>query len=480
MQFNSLTFLLFFSLVCALMALTNTAPFQKMAQSRRMRLRHVLLLLASYVFYGWWNWACCGLMLGLTLVSHFCSLHLEGRHRRAVLLLGVAVPLLILGIFKYFNFFVDSFCQAFGIARAGTLNILLPVGISFYTFQSLSYTIDVSRGRIAPERDFIRTALYVSFFPQLVAGPIVKAGEFIPQLHEERSIRLKNLEPGVQIFAFGLFKKMVLADNLSVFVDAVHRAPAAYSGLTLLLSAYAYAIQIYCDFSGYSDMAVGCARILGYDLPRNFNLPYLSKNVSEFWKRWHISLSSWLQQYLYIPLGGNRRGTARTYLNLMLTMLIGGLWHGANWTFVAWGGLHGLALCVHKLWSKWRKARGWTVASPVGTALSVLLTFHWAALCFVFFRSDSIGTAVSMLSGIFTLRPGVTHIAFWAVAALLLVGLGSLAACLRSRKTGAAPEGYYPLVDLGTVRGLTLFFTFLGLTLALGYTGQSPFIYFQF
>ena len=480
MQFNSRTFLIFFPLVCAVMALTGAAPFRRMEQQRRMRIRHVLLLLASYVFYGWWNWKCCFLMLGLTLVAHFCALHMALPRRKAVLTLGVVFPLLVLGVFKYFNFFVDSFCQAFGIARAGALNILLPVGISFYTFQSLSYTIDVSRGRIEPERDFVNTALYIAFFPQLVAGPIVKAGDFIPQLHEERNISLQTLAPGGQIFAFGLFKKIVLADNLSVLVDAVHQAPAAYSGLTLLLAAYAYAIQIYCDFSGYSDMAVGCAKILGYDLARNFNLPYLSRNVSEFWKRWHISLGTWLQQYLYIPLGGNRKGTGRTYLNLMLTMLIGGLWHGADWTFVVWGGLHGLALCVHKAWDKWRRSRGAAKSGPLGTALSVLLTFHWAAFCFVFFRSNSIGTAAGMIAGIFTMRPGVTHIAFWAVAALALVGLASLAACLRSRKSGSAPEGFYPLADLGTVRGLTLFFTFLGLTLALGYTGQSPFIYFQF
>ena len=480
MQFNSLTFLIFFSLVCLLMALTSTSPFRAMDQARRMRLRHVILLLASYVFYGWWNWACCGLMLGLTLLAHFCALHLAGKHRKLVLTFGIVLPLLILGIFKYFNFFVDSFCQAFGIVRAGALNILLPVGISFYTFQSLSYTIDVSRGRIAPERDFVRTALYVAFFPQLVAGPIVKAGDFIPQLHEERGISVAGLAEGVQIFAFGLFKKMVLADNLSVFVDAVYEAPAAYSGMTLLLAAYAYAIQIYCDFSGYSDMAVGCARVLGYSLPRNFNLPYLSKNVSEFWKRWHISLGTWLQEYLYIPLGGNRRGEARTYLNLMLTMLIGGLWHGANWTFVTWGALHGLALCVHKAWAKWRKRRGAAAPGPLGTALSVLLTFHWAAFCFVVFRASSVKQALVIFRGIFTMRPGITYIAFWVVTALVLTGLAGLAAFLRSRKNATVLAGYYPLVDLATVRGLTLFFTFVGLTLALGYTGQSPFIYFQF
>jgi alginate O-acetyltransferase complex protein AlgI len=285
MSFNSLSFLIFFSLVCLLSALTNTPPVRRLAGPRLRQLRQTLLLLASYVFYGWWNWKCCFLMLALTLVAYFCALHMAGPRRKLLLTLGVVFPLLILGIFKYFNFFVDSFCQAFGILRTGSLSILLPVGISFYTFQSLSYTIDVSRGRVAPERSFLRVALYISFFPQLVAGPIVKAGDFLPQLHEDRTIGLRGLERGVQIFAFGLFKKIVLADNIGVFVDAVHSAPGAFSALTLLLMSYAYALQIYFDFSGYSDMAVGCARVLGYDLPRNFNLPYLSRNVSEFWKR---------------------------------------------------------------------------------------------------------------------------------------------------------------------------------------------------
>ena len=480
MQFNSLAFLLFFPLVCLLTALIDTLPLRGITQERRRHLRHVLLLLASYVFYGWWNWRFCFLMLGLTLVAHFCALHLSGPRRKLILTLGVVFPLLVLGVFKYYNFFTDSFCQAFGIARSSALRILPPVGISFYTFQSLSYTIDVSRGRLEPEHDFVRTALYVAFFPQLVAGPIVKAGEFIPQLYAERRMQLDSLAAGVQIFAFGLFKKIVLADNLSVFVDAVHRSPSAYSGLTLLLSAYAYSLQIYCDFSGYSDMAVGCARILGYELPRNFNLPFLSRNVSELWKRWHISLSSWLQDYLYIPLGGNRRGQARTYLNLMLTMLIGGLWHGANWTFVAWGGLHGLALCLHKLYAKWRRKHGLERRGPLWTGLSVLLTFSFVSFCFIFFRAGSIEAALGIIAGIFTLRPGLHFVSFWAVTALVITALCSLAAVLRSRKNGTAVEGFYPLVDLGTFRGLTLFFLFVGLTLALGYTGQSPFIYFQF
>ena len=480
MLFNSLTFLVFFAVVCLCAALTELPAFRRMPTEKRQRLRHILLLAASYVFYGWWNWKCCGLMLGLTLVSHFCAGNMGGKRRKLMLTLGVIFPLLVLGLFKYYNFFVDSFCALFGITRAGTLRILLPVGISFYTFQSLSYTIDVYRGRVEAERDFVRTALYISFFPQLVAGPIVKAGEFLPQLREERNISLPNLALGVQYFAFGLFKKIVLADNLSVFVDAVHKAPSAYSAGTLLLMAYAYAIQIYCDFSGYSDMAVGCAKCLGYDLPRNFDLPYLSRNVSEFWKRWHISLGTWLQEYLYIPLGGNRRGKARTMLNLFLTMTIGGLWHGAAWTFVIWGALHGAALIVHKLFAGFMASRGKQRSGPFGTAVSVFLTFTYVSLCLVVFRSESIGTAWRILCDIFTLHRGIRFVSFWAVTALILVALASLAAVLRCRRAGTKLQGYYPTVDLNSVRGLAVFFFFVGLTLALGYTGQSPFIYFQF
>ncbi len=476
MLFNSFTFLIFFALVSAAMALTNLPVFAAMPQEKRLRLRHIILLLASYVFYGWWNWLCCFLMLGLTLVAHICALQMDRPWRKAALAAGVVIPLLVLGVFKYYNFFVDSFCAVFGIARAGTLRIILPVGISFYTFQSLSYTIDVYRGKLEAETDFVRTALYIAVFPQLVAGPIVKAGEFLPQLHEERTITKEGLALGVQYFTFGLFKKIVLADNIGVFVDAVHAAPDAYSAGTLLLMAYTYAIQIYCDFSGYSDMAVGCARILGYDLPRNFNLPYLSRNVSEFWKRWHISLGSWLQDYLYIPLGGNRRGEMRTYFNLFLTMTLGGLWHGPKWTLVTWGALHGAALCLHKYWTKWRRAHAVGSGGPLWTALSTLVTFTWVSLCLVVFRADSIGKAFRIIAAIFTLRGGVNFISFWAVVSLLLTTLASAAAILRCRRNGTRLDGYYPTVDLTRFGGLTLFFLFAGLTLAVAYTGQSPFI----
>lgn len=479
MAFNSLPFAVFFAIVCGLMALTSGKRIQALLPWPVSEVRHVLLLLASYVFYGWWNWKCCFLMLGLTVIAYVCAAAYEKDGKKLWVTLGVIAPLVILGIFKYFNFFVDSFCALLGIARAGSLNILLPVGISFYTFQSLSYTIDVYRGKLPAEKSFVNVALYIAFFPQLVAGPIVKAGEYLPQLREDRNISLSNLQQGVQCFVLGLFKKVVLADNISVFVDAVYDCPAAFHAVTVLLAVAAYSIQIYCDFSGYSDMAVGCAKCLGYDLPRNFNLPYISKNVTEFWKRWHISLSTWLMEYLYFPLGGNRKGTVRRYINLMLTMLIGGLWHGASWTFVAWGGLHGLALCVHKLFLKTTQGRE-KKNNPFLAALSVLGTFCFVSLCWVFFRAGDFATAMRVFQAIFTWQQGVIHLSSWAILGLSCVALATLAAVLRSKKLGGPIDGFYPRVKLSTIPGLLVFFLFVGLTLGLAYTGENPFIYFQF
>ena len=342
MSFVSIAFFVFFAAVL----LSQIAV-------RPARARHALLLVASYVFYGWWDWRFCGLMLFLTAVAYLAGLGMERRPgRRWILAVGVAVPLLVLFFFKYMNFFVGTFCAAFGVKRAGALRIILPVGISFYTFQSLSYTIDVYRGKLRACLDPLKFALYIAFFPQLVAGPIVKASEFLPQLEEDRGPTPRRVFRGLTELFYGMFKKAVLADQMAVFADSVFGAVGAYSSATVALAVIAYAMQIYFDFSGYSDMAAGAARCLGYDLPMNFNRPYIARNISAFWKRWHISLSSWLQQYLYIPLGGNRRGAARTYLNLMITMTLGGLWHGADVTFVVWGALHGLALCAHKLWAR--------------------------------------------------------------------------------------------------------------------------------
>jgi len=477
MSFKSLAFVIFFPAVCVLMALTNLPAFQTMKREKRLRVRHVILLIASYVFYGAWDPRFCLLMLFLTLVAHFCALQMETPRRKAALLIGVVVPLVVLGIFKYYDFFVDSFFALAGLARTDTSRLVIVVGISFYTFQSLSYTIDVYRGKLEAERDFIHTALYIAFFPQLVAGPIVKAGEFLPQLRQERNISLRNLEPGLQIMLFGFFKKIVIADNIAPFVDAVHASPAAYSAGTLLLTAYAYFVQLYCDFSGYSDIAVGCAKCLGYDLTRNFDLPFLSPNVNEFWRRWHISLSAWLTEYLYFPLGGSKKGEARTYLNILINMTVCGLWHGPAWKYVIWGFLSGVAQCLYRATTPIRKK---IPRTPWVNALNILLTFHFFCFIAVIFRAKDISAACRYLGYIFTLHGGIRFVSFWAVFGLALVWGAHLVALAKSRRRGIRPTGYYPLVSLQSFTGLLLFFLLTGLTVALGYTGASPFIYFQF
>ena len=279
-------------------------------------------------------------------------------------------------------------------------------------------------------------ALYLSFFPQLVAGPIVKASEFLPQLKENRKVTLAGLESGIQIFVFGMFKKVVLADNISVFVDEVYRSPQIFGSGTVALAVAAYAIQIYMDFSGYSDMAIGCAKCMGYELPVNFNLPYISHNVSEFWKRWHISLSSWLMQYLYIPLGGNRKGRIRTYVNLMITMLLGGLWHGAEWSFVLWGGLHGLALCIHK---GFRKLAGYQKGQErkknvLVDTLSILGTDIFVCICWIFFRAENVPKAWLVLKQLFGFQAGITHPYSFAIAAIIILCIATVAAYLRAAK----------------------------------------------
>ena len=475
MSFTSIQFIILFLATLAVLSVSG------LFHSPKARIfRHVYLLVASYVFYGWWDWRFCFLMLLLTVVAYSTAKHLDNeRYRRLAITIGIAVPLLILAFFKYTNYFLDSFVSAFGIENMRSQNIILPVGISFYTFQSMSYTIDVYRKKIKPAK-LLDVALYISFFPQLVAGPIVKAQDFLPQLEQDRRVTLKGLEAGLQIFVMGMFKKIVLADRLSVFVDDVFAAPASYSSLTVILAVISYALQIYFDFSGYSDMAIGCARCMGYDLQRNFNLPYLSKNPSEFWKRWHISLSTWLQEYLYIPLGGNRKGKIRTYINLILTMILGGLWHGASWTFVIWGTLHGLALCVHKAVAKNHRDKK-HLPAPV----LILINNIFVCLCWIFFRADSFGTALCVLNKIFIWSGGVQQIYFWLIFAVVIEILYVIWCAVMSKKH---PEGngrftlnaYYFRHDLSTVKGLFLFFLEIMAVIGLAYTGGSPFIYFQF
>lgn len=437
----------------------------------KVRIKQYFLLAASYFFYGYWDYRFCFLLFFVTVVSYITA---KMVNNKAAFICGITVPLVVLGIFKYFNFFLESASFLLG-REIGALKIILPVGISFYTFQALSYVIDVKKEKIEVEHDFVRLALYISFFPQLVAGPIVKAADFLPQLaQKDIRVNLENIKCGIQIFVFGVLKKAVLADHLSVFVDDVYSKPAAFHWFTLILATVSYAFQIYFDFSGYSDMAIGCAKCFGYDFKKNFDMPYISQSVSEFWHRWHISLSTWLKEYLYIPLGGNRKGSVSRYRNLFLTMLLGGLWHGANWTFVFWGALNGLALCVDKIFVPKKKGMMLQMFRVLGTF--IFICFTW-----IFFRAENFTIAWSLIKGIFSLQDGIVQMFSWTFVAFVGVFVCSMAAIIKSReKDMEKVNGYYPLVDLNSIFGLTVFFIAVGLAFGLAFTGENPFVYFQF
>lgn len=462
MTFSSVDFIVFFIIV-----LGSTAVIERKLSPRW---KEAFFLAASYFFYGYWDWRFCFLLLFVTIVSYFTA---KASHNKVAFTVGIIVPLAVLGIFKYFNFFLSSAAAVIG-RDIGALGIILPVGISFYTFQALSYVIDVHRGKIPVENDFIKLALYISFFPQLVAGPIVRAADFLPQLSQDRKVTIENFKTGIQIFVFGLFKKIVIADHLSVFVDDVYSKPAEFHWATIFLAVVSYSIQIYFDFSGYSDMAIGCAKCLGYDFNRNFNLPYISQSITEFWRRWHISLSTWLKEYLYIPLGGNRKGALRRYINLFLTMLLGGLWHGANWTFVFWGGLNGLALCIDKFLPSKQK-------NIVSQGLGVFLTFSFVSFTWIFFRAESFSVAWTVIKRMLTFQNGIRQPFVWSFVAIALLVVATVFAVIKNdNKDLSKVDGYYPIVNLNRIPGLTIFFVMVGLILALAYTGNNPFVYFQF
>jgi len=396
MLFNSLTFLVFLAVVLGLYySLTHRA-------------QNLLLVLASYVFYGAWDWRFLALLWISTVVDYLCALKLaQSQHqptRRAYMAISVATNLGILGFFKYCNFFVESFADLVGLfgieANVSLLHVVLPVGISFDTFQTLSYTIDVYRQQISPTRNMIDFAVYVAYFPQLVAGPIERASRLLPQIAKPRRVDQQMISSGAQLMLLGYLKKVGIADSIAPYVEEIFSAPASQSSPELLVGLYLFAIQIYCDFSGYSDIARGVSRLLGIELMVNFKQPYLARNITEFWRRWHISLSTWLRDYVYIPLGGNRGGARRTYINLMLTMLIGGLWHGASWTFVVWGGLHGTYLIVHRLARGRHRDLTFEIRTPsqfIAYLVATLATFHLVCLTWLFFRAADFSQAWAYL-----------------------------------------------------------------------------------
>ena len=414
MQFNSLSYFVFLAVVFVVYWTT-------------VRLRwfpSFLLLVASYVFYGSWNRWYLLLIFTSSTVDWFCAGRLamstDAAARTRWLVFLICYNLGILSIFKYFNFFMDSAASLVNVAGLDIAlphsSLILPAGISFFTFQSMSYAIDVYRREIEPEPNYLRYLTFVAFFPQLLAGPIVRAHDLLPALRNRPALTDEMGGRGLALIAIGLFKKVLVADYLAVnLVDRTFDLPHQFSSIEMLAGVYGYALQIYCDFSGYTDIAIGTALLLGIRFPLNFDAPYQSKNLQEFWRRWHISLSSWLRDYLYVSLGGNRGGRWKTYRNLLLTMLLGGLWHGASWNFVIWGALHGGALAVLRFWQERRDAAGLGPLlrgrfGGLGTALAVFATFNFVCLAWVFFRAHGFGEAQDVLTRIFAFEGGTTNL----------------------------------------------------------------------
>lgn len=450
---------------------------------KRDTARLLFVTLFSYYFY----YKSSGMyffLLGVVTLTDFllagAMWRTEAKWKRKLLLItSLCVNLGLLCYFKYTNFFYEMLAPLWH-GEFRPLDIFLPVGISFFTFQSLSYTLDVYRRQLEPLHRLLDYAFYVSFFPQLVAGPIVRARDFIPQIRRPLFVSQEMFGQGVFFILSGLFKKAVISDYISVnFVERIFDNPALYSGVENLFGVYGYALQIYCDFSGYSDMAIGIALLLGFRFPMNFNSPYKADSITDFWHRWHISLSTWLRDYLYISLGGNRKGKLRTYVNLFLTMLLGGLWHGASWNFVLWGAFHGVALAVHKAWRSLLGKPKQAVSHGIRKCFAVFFTFHFVCFCWIFFRNTTFEASLSMLTQMFTsFHPEVfTQLVegYWKV--FVLMGVGYLLHFSPDSWQDACCRGVVKLPLLGKA---FLLVALIYLVIQVKSSDIQPFIYFQF
>jgi D-alanyl-lipoteichoic acid acyltransferase DltB (MBOAT superfamily) len=443
------------------------------------------MIVASYVFYGWWNPRYIFLLAGVTVVSQLAAIVVsrqDDQQRRAWAMgIGVGLTIAPLLFFKYYGFFAVNVTNAATSLHSSIapplIRVALPVGVSFYTFMAISYVVDVYR-RTFPVASWVDTTLYLSFFPHLVAGPIVRPAELIPQLDVQRDARHVDIVGAGWLILGGLFKKVVIANFLAgAIVDQVFGEPTRHASLEIAVAIVAYAVQIYCDFSGYTDIAIGVAKMLGFQFPQNFDRPYSARSIQEFWRRWHMTLSRWLRDYLYIPLGGNRKGTSRTYVNLMITMLLGGLWHGAAWHFVVWGGLHGAYLAIGH-WKTSLRDRG-VLATPPDTwfisVLQWLSTFALVCIGWVFFRADSVGSAVGMLARMFSFQGGPTPLVTLPV--LLAIAVGMLTQ-FAPRTPGAVLRAAISRLE-PVPMGVAAAFAMFAIT-TLGPRGVAPFIYFQF
>lgn len=474
MSLNSFYFIAYFVIILMTLCLLQLFRISTKEKNTAIcRVQLFVVLLFSYFFVYKSSWKFCVCVFLYTIFVYW--LGLKVKNSKKLLVLGILFSVLMLGYFKYTNFFIAQFQKLFGLDTV-VLNIILPLGISFYTFTGISYLIDVYRGEYEAKKDLLEVALYLAFFAKITAGPIVRGKDFFPQFEIYRGITLNAFTTGVQIFVFGLFKKVVLADHLGVFVDDVFFAPSAFNTGTIILAIISYSLQIYFDFSGYSDMAIGVSKICGFDFKPNFNLPYIAKGLSDFWKRWHISLSSWFLDYLYIPLGGSKKGNVRTYINLIIVMTVSGLWHGAGLTFIVWGVLHGIGSCITRLITKHGKVNGRIVG-----IIRVIITYLVVTLLWVVFRASSFDNAWDVLEGAFTIHSGIFQPYTWSFFAIICFMISTVCAAVRTKRNGENHiNGYYPILDLSKVIPLTIFFTFCGLTILLGYFGNTAFIYGKF
>ncbi len=404
MLFNSIEFATFFPIVFIVYWLV----------AKKIVIRNFWVLLTSYIFYGWWDWRFLFLIAFSSLVDYLVGRRLgkatEEREKKKLLFLSLGVNLGLLFYFKYTNFFIESFVDSFRLfgskLELSTLEIILPVGISFYTFQTLSYTIDIYKRKLDPTKSALAFFAFVSFFPQLVAGPIERASHLLPQFYVRHKFNYAQVKSGCLLILLGLFKKMVIADRAAIYVNSIFNSTETQDGVTYFLASILFAFQIYCDFSGYSDIAIGLGRTMGFDLMKNFDSPYSSKSLTEFWRRWHISLSTWFRDYVYIPLGGSKNGKFKTYFNLFLVFLISGFWHGAALTFIIWGAIHGFILVFEKMFKQWTKRNSTLYLIHKGVnrfkIISVSFTFTVVCISWVFFRSNSATQAFGVIKQIFT------------------------------------------------------------------------------
>lgn len=459
--------------------------------NKNLKLQNLLVVLGSYVFYGWWDWRFLSLIIFSTIVDYTVGQKLRSAvnesNRKILLWTSILVNLGFLGFFKYYNFFLDNFVTAFSFfgseIQANSLNIILPVGISFYTFQTLSYTIDVYKRKLEPTRDFLAFSAFVSFFPQLVAGPIERATNLLPQFYKKRTFNYNKAVDGLRQILWGLFKKIVIADNSAQIANEIFNNSADYSGSTLVLGAIFFTFQIYGDFSGYSDIAIGTSRLFGFNLMQNFAFPYFSRDIAEFWRRWHISLSTWFRDYLYIPIGGSRGGTSMKVRNTFIIFIISGFWHGANWTFIFWGVLNALYFLPLLLLNRNRTNTD-TVAPGKYLPSSkefyqIGITFGLTVLAWIFFRAENIGHAFSYLSTIFSKSLFETPKFFGmrtAISTLFLIIIFIIIEWLgRNEQYAIAKLGF---TSKKSVRYVIYYSIILAIFLFMGQ--QQQFIYFQF